>query len=125
MGSGVDGGAIRAHLRGDLHTHSDWSDGGARSRRWRGRRASSAMTTRPHGPLAPAHGRQRLTPARLHRQLDVVAEINERLAPFRILTGIEVDILDDGALDQSDELLARLDVVVGVGALQAAHGAPP
>mgnify|MGYP000716395397 CR=1 FL=1 len=43
---------------------------------------------------------------------DLVAEINERVSPFRILTGIEVDILDDGSLDQTDELLGRLDVVV-------------
>ena len=42
----------------------------------------------------------------------MVDALNEELAPFRILTGIEVDILDDGALDQEDELLAELDVVV-------------
>ena len=53
-----------------------------------------------------------LSPDRLRRQLDVVAALNDELAPFRILTGIEVDILDDGSLDQEDELLARLDVVV-------------
>jgi putative hydrolase len=41
-----------------------------------------------------------------------VAEVNERLAPFRLLTGIEVDINEDGSLDQEDDLLARLDVVV-------------
>ena len=45
-------------------------------------------------------------------QLEVVAGCNETLAPFRILTGIEVDILADGALDQTEELLALLDVVV-------------
>jgi putative hydrolase len=56
-----------------------------------------------------AHG---LDAERLRRQLEVVAEINERLAPFRLLTGIEVDILEDGALDQAEDLLARLDVVV-------------
>jgi putative hydrolase len=48
----------------------------------------------------------------LRRQLDVVAELNERVAPFRILTGIEVDILDDGTLDQQSDLLAELDIVV-------------
>jgi len=48
----------------------------------------------------------------LREQLDLVDTLNEELAPFRILTGIEVDILDDGSLDQTDELLARLDVVV-------------
>jgi putative hydrolase len=63
-----------------------------------------------HSPrLTVANG---LSPDRLRKQLDVVAGLNEKLAPFRILTGIEVDILEDGSLDQSDELLGRLDVVV-------------
>jgi putative hydrolase len=53
-----------------------------------------------------------LTPERLRDQLDVVAGLNRDLAPFRILTGIEVDILADGSLDQDEELLAELDVVV-------------
>ena len=44
--------------------------------------------------------------------MDVVAALNEELAPFRILTGIEVDILEDGTLDQTDDILRRLDVVV-------------
>ena len=59
--------------------------------------------------LTVAHG---LNPERLRQQLGVVTELNEELAPFRILTGIEVDILEDGTLDQDDELLAELDVVV-------------
>jgi putative hydrolase len=63
-----------------------------------------------HSPrLTVAHG---LDPERLERQLDVVAALNDTLAPFAILTGIEVDILEDGTLDQDVELLARLDVVV-------------
>jgi putative hydrolase len=63
-----------------------------------------------HSPrLTVARG---LSAERLRQQLDVVAELNADLAPFRILTGIEVDILDDGTLDQSDELLAALDIVV-------------
>jgi len=63
-----------------------------------------------HSPrLKIANG---LTAERLLRQLDVVASLNAELAPFRILTGIEVDILDDGAVDQTDDLLSRLDVVV-------------
>ena len=65
-----------------------------------------------HRPLAAADRGARLSPERLREQLDVVAEVNERLAPFRLLTGIEVDINEDGSLDQEDELLARLDVVV-------------
>jgi putative hydrolase len=63
-----------------------------------------------HSPrLTVARG---LSPERLREQLALVAELNERLAPFRVLTGIEVDILDDGSLDQEDDLLAELDVVV-------------
>src|SRR5205823_12836583 len=63
-----------------------------------------------HSPrLTIANG---LTPDRLRAQLDVVAEVNEKMAPFRVLTGIEVDILDDGALDQEPALLDALDVVV-------------
>ena len=56
-----------------------------------------------------AHG---LDPERLVRQLEVVETLNAELSPFRILTGIEVDILEDGSLDQDPALLARLDVVV-------------
>ncbi len=104
---------IRALLRGDCHTHSDWSDGGspidemARAARELGH---DYVVLTDHSPrLKVANG---LTAERLRTQLDLVAEINETLAPFRILTGIEVDILDDGSLDQTDELLARLDVVV-------------
>jgi putative hydrolase len=63
-----------------------------------------------HSPrLTVANG---LSAARLERQLDLVAELNSESAPFRILTGIEVDILEDGALDQREDLLGRLDVVV-------------
>jgi putative hydrolase len=104
---------IRAALRGDLHTHSDWSDGGSPI-------AEMAVAARDlgheyivltdHSPrLTVANG---LSADRLRAQLDVVAGVNEELAPFRILTGIEVDILDDGSLDQEPDLLARLDLVV-------------
>src|SRR3954451_5061196 len=63
-----------------------------------------------HSPrLTVAHG---LNGERLQAQLAEVARLNEELAPFRILTGIEVDILIDGALAQSEEMLAQLDVVV-------------
>jgi histidinol phosphatase-like PHP family hydrolase len=104
---------LRAALRGDCHTHSDWSDGGspipemAEAARALGH---SYVALTDHSPrLTVARG---LTADRLRRQLDVVAELNEQLAPFRILTGIEVDILDDGSLDQEPELLAGLDIVV-------------
>jgi putative hydrolase len=108
------GAAVRAELRGDCHTHSDWSDGGSPIREM----AETAillghdwMVLTDHSPrLTVANG---LTEERLRRQLAVVAELNRELAPFRILTGIEVDILDDGALDQVPELLGELDVVVG------------
>jgi putative hydrolase len=107
------GAALRALLRGDLHTHSEWSDGGspvdemARTARDLGH---EYVVQTDHSPrLTVANG---LSPERLRRQLDLIAELNEQLAPFRLLTGIEVDILDDGSLDQSDELLGRLDVVV-------------
>jgi len=104
---------LRAALRGDCHTHSDWSDGGspiiemAQAARDLGH-AWIALTD--HSPrLTVANG---LSPDRLRTQLRLVAELNSELAPFRILTGIEVDILEDGSLDQSDDLLDQLDVVV-------------
>ena len=63
-----------------------------------------------HSPrLTIAHG---LSPERLREQLAEIATWNERLAPFRILTGMEVDILVDGSLDLEDSLLEQLDVVV-------------
>ncbi len=63
-----------------------------------------------HSPrLTIANG---LLAERLRRQLDVIDELRERFAPMRILTGIEVDILEDGSLDQEPELLDRLDIVV-------------
>ncbi len=104
---------IRAALRGDCHTHSDWSDGGspidemARAARDLGH---DYIVLTDHSPrLTVANG---LSPARLRRQLEVVSDLNDQLAPFRILTGIEVDILDDGSLDQEPGLLAELDLVV-------------
>ncbi|MER6959997.1 PHP domain-containing protein [Streptomyces sp. NPDC000618] len=104
---------LRALLRGDCHVHSDWSDGGSPIEEM-GRTAAAlghewaALTD--HSPrLTVARG---LSPERLRRQLDVVEELNATWAPFRLLTGIECDILDDGSLDQEPELLERLDVVV-------------
>ncbi|MET7643122.1 PHP domain-containing protein [Streptomyces sp. NPDC005426] len=100
-------------LRGDCHLHSDWSDGGSPVEEM-GRTAAElghdwAVLT-DHSPrLTVANG---LSPERLRQQLDLVAELNERWAPFRLLTGIECDIHLDGSLDQEEELLERLDVVV-------------
>ncbi|MFF5493856.1 PHP domain-containing protein [Streptomyces aquilus] len=107
------GEGLRALLRGDCHLHSDWSDGGSPIDEM-GRTAAElghewAVLT-DHSPrLTVARG---LSPERLREQLDVVAELNAAWAPFRLLTGIECDILDDGSLDQEEELLERLDVVV-------------
>ena len=100
-------------LKGDCHAHSDWSDGGSGIREMA--EAAVALGHRylaltDHSPrLTVAHG---LDAARLRRQLEVVAGLNQELAPFRILTGIEVDILEDGTLDQDPGMLAELDVVV-------------
>ena len=113
------GRALRAALRGDLHSHSDWSDGGSPIEEM----AFTAielgheyLVLTDHSPrLTVANG---LSVERLTRQLGVVDAINQHLADkgdgqgFTLLKGIEVDILDDGALDQTDEMLARLDVRV-------------
>ncbi|MET3962555.1 putative hydrolase [Marmoricola sp. OAE513] len=115
----VSGGTeIRAALRGDLHSHSDWSDGGSPIEEM----AFTAielgheyLVLTDHSPrLRIANG---LSVTRLTRQLEVVEAINEHLSPgggdgFRLLKGIEVDILDDGELDQTDEMLGRLDLRV-------------
>ena len=105
--------ALRAALRGDCHSHSDWSDGGSppAEMAWTAKEIGHEyLVLTDHSPrLKVANG---LTADRLRRQLDVIDVINRQLAPFRMLTGIEVDILDDGTLDQDPELLTRLDVVV-------------
>lgn len=107
--------ALRTALRGDCHTHSDWSDGGSPIEEMALAAAELGheyLVLTDHSPrLTVARG---LTADRLRRQLDYVAAVNEALPDgFRILTGIEVDILADGSLDQDEKLLARLDVVVG------------
>jgi len=113
-GEGLEkGDPIRAALKGDCHTHSDWSDGGspidvmARTARDLGH---EYMVLTDHSPrLKVASG---LSPERLRQQLELVDELNKELAPFRVLKGIEVDINEDGTLDQEPELLDQLDVVV-------------
>jgi putative hydrolase len=105
--------ALREALRGDLHTHSDWSDGGSPIEEM----AASAIglghdyiALTDHSPRLKVAGG--LSAERLREQLKTVSTLNRALAPFRILTGIEVDILEDGSLDQDPDLLAELDVVV-------------
>ncbi len=106
--------ALRSALRGDCHSHTDASDGGSPL-------AEMAVTARSlgHEYLVVTDHSPRLTVAnglsaeRLRAQLRQVAELNAALDPgFRVLTGIEVDINEDGSLDQDPDLLAQLDVVV-------------
>jgi putative hydrolase len=108
-----DGRAYREALKGDCHMHSTWSDGGASIE-------DMALTAvalgheylvmTDHSPrLTVAHGLDR---ERLTAQLDEIDALNEKLAPFRILTGVEIDIFEDGSLDGEDDMLERLDVVV-------------
>jgi putative hydrolase len=106
---------LRQALRGDCHTHSDWSDGGspvAEMALAAARLGHEYLVVTDHSPrLTVARG---LSPQRLRQQLDHIAALNAQLPDgFRILTGIEVDINSDGSLDQDPELLARLDLVVG------------
>jgi putative hydrolase len=104
---------LRAALRGDCHAHSDWSDGGSPIREMAEAASELGhewMALTDHSPrLTVANG---LSADRLRAQLDLVGKLNSETTSFRIMTGIEVDILDDGSLDQSDDLLERLDVVV-------------
>jgi putative hydrolase len=98
---------LRKQLKGDLHAHSDWSDGTtpiavmADTATWLGHDYIALTDHSPH--LRVANG---LTPERLRDQLAEVAKHDV------LLSGIEVDILDDGSLDQVPELLDRLDIVV-------------
>ena len=104
---------VRRSLRGDCHVHSNWSDGGAEIEAM----ARAAMgighdyiVLTDHSPrLTIAHGLDR---PRLLAQLEELDRLNDELAPFRILSGMEVDILLDGGLDLDEDLLGRLDVVV-------------
>lgn len=103
-----------ADLRGDLHNHSTWSDGAASIEEM-----ARAAKARGYEYLAITDHSKRLTVAngldekRLLQQLDEVDELNRRLKGIVVLKGIEVDILEDGTLDLPDEVLGRLDVVVG------------
>ncbi|MCA1570420.1 MAG: PHP domain-containing protein, partial [Chloroflexi bacterium] len=105
---------LRAALHGDCHVHTEASDGGASIREM-----AEAAIELGHDYLVITDHSPRLTVAnglsadRLRAQLDEIEALNAELSPFRLLTGIEADINEDGTLDQEPELLARLDVVVG------------
>ena len=107
-----EGAGLRAALKGDCHLHSTWSDGGVDRDDGPLGHGARPRVHGPHRPLAPPHHRPRVErgaaagPARGDRRPERAA------GPVPILTGIEVDILVDGGLDQSEELLAELDVVV-------------
>jgi putative hydrolase len=108
-----EGAALRAALKGDCHSHTTWSDGGAPVEvmaRTAMALGHEYLVVTDHSPrLTIAHGLNR---ERLLAQLEEIDRVRELVAPFRILTGIEVDILEDGALDQDDDLLEQLDIVV-------------
>ena len=117
---------VRAALRGDLHAHSDWSDGGSSIQEM----VVTAMdlghdylVLTDHSPrLKIANG---LSRERLSRQLGVIDSISSAVGDFRLLKGIEVDILDDGSLDQSTEMLAQLDLRVASVHSKLAMSAAP
>ena len=117
---------VRVALRGDLHAHSDWSDGGSSIQEM----VVTAMdlghdylVLTDHSPrLKIANG---LSTERLSRQLRVIDSISSALGDFRLLKGIEVDILDDGSLDQSTEMLAKLDLRVASVHSKLAMSAAP
>jgi len=101
-----------ADIRGDLHCHTTWSDGRAsveemgRAARERG---YDYIAICDHTPAVGAV--TGLTPDDVRRQAEEIAAANEALAPFRVLRGIECDILPDGRLDLPDDVLAALDWV--------------
>ncbi len=97
----------RADLRGDLHAHSTWSDGKATVEQM-----ALAAQALGHEYLALCDHAQRMRDGRLERQWEEIDALNERLAPFRILKGVEVNIRADGSLDVADELLEPLDWVM-------------
>ncbi|MEM9613333.1 MAG: PHP domain-containing protein [Actinomycetota bacterium] len=110
LDEGVD---LRRALRGDCHSHSTWSDGGAAVRAM-----AQAAVDLGHDYLVVTDHSERLTVAhglsaeRLAEQRMEIEALNVELAPFRLLCGLEVDIMEDGSLDLPDEVLATLDVVI-------------
>jgi DNA polymerase (family 10) len=102
-----------ADIRGDLHVHSNWSDGTAPIAEMAAAAKAKGyayMAVTDHSQhVTIAHG---LDAARLARQIDEIDRLNDRLTGFTVLKGGEVDILADGSLDLPDKILSRLDLVV-------------
>ena len=102
-----------ADIRGDLHVHSDWSDGRGSIEEMA--RASQALGYEyialcDHSPSVGIAGG--LSPEDLDKKIDAVFTLNETLDGVTVLVGAEVDIKADGSLDYPDDLLAKCDVVV-------------
>ncbi|MBA3348239.1 MAG: DNA polymerase/3'-5' exonuclease PolX [Actinobacteria bacterium] len=97
----------RADIRGDLHSHSTWSDGKATIEEM-----ALAARALGHDYLAMCDHSQRLREGKLEAQWEEIDALNERLAPFRVLKGVEVNIRANGELDLADDLLAQLDWVM-------------
>jgi len=95
-------------LRGDLHVHSTWSDGRAGIEEM-----ALAAIERNYEYMATTDHGDRLREGRLEAQLEEIEALNAKLAPFRILTGVESAVRADGSMDLPDEQLARLDWVIG------------
>jgi DNA polymerase (family 10) len=100
-------------IKGDLHNHSKWSDGTTTIEEM-----ARAAQARGYEYMAITDHSQSLTIARgmtveqIRAQAAEVAEVNLKLAPFRVLHGVELEIKTDGTLDYPDEVLAALDIVV-------------
>ena len=102
-----------ADIRGNLHSHTDWSDGAGTLEEMaeaaRARRLVYLAVTDHSKAVRVANG---LDADRLARQIDAIDALNDRLDGITLLKSIEVDILEDGGLDLPDDLLARLDLTV-------------
>jgi DNA polymerase (family X) len=101
-----------SHIRGDLHCHTTWTDGTATVEEMaRGalERGYEYLAICDHTPAVGAV--RGLSADDVRRQGEEIAQVNELLAPFRVLRGIECDILPDGRLDLPDDVLAELDWV--------------
>jgi putative hydrolase len=104
---------VETGYRGDLHAHTDWSDGGATvmemalAAKARGYEYLAITDHSPHMPIVNGLGPERLT-----AQRRLIDDANRELEGITILQGIEVDILEDGSIDLPDETLAALDIVI-------------